>query len=36
MYAEPKSLMVDSTTFYGIIFDQIYLLPWFTNPHPPF
>ena len=32
MYAKPISFMVGSTNVYGIIFYQVYLLPWITIP----
>ena len=35
MYYKPISLLVGSNNVYGIIFYQVYLLPWFTIP-PPF
>ena len=33
IYAKPISFLVGSTTVYGIIFYQVYPLPWLTIPH---
>ena len=35
MYAKSISFLAGSTNVYGIIFYQMYLLPWLTIPPPP-